>query len=121
MLKFIAKDTAECLFSTMGDTPTGYPVDMCTLGATIEGNHKTSPTNIGLFMHALLEAEAAEIVAPDVATEKLTKVIDRLSGHLANTGCSMHGTMSIRERLPATTTGVQGSCRLSITFGWRPD
>ncbi len=29
-------------------------------------------------MHALLEAEAAEIVAPDVATEKLTKVIDSL-------------------------------------------
>lgn len=74
-----ADDLATCLVEQMANTPTGYPEDMLKIenGEKIY-DHKTSPTNIGLYLASIIAMRDMGFMTDEKASESVDTILTSL-------------------------------------------
>lgn len=77
VLRQYAADTWES-FVALADTATGLPADNIN-AVTMERSEYTSPTNIGVYIWAILVARDIQLINPAEARERIGGVLDTLA------------------------------------------
>ena len=90
VLKRLAKNTLLFYETAITDEDNGLPPDNVQLDPNKGISHRTSPTNIGLYLCALIAAEKLRLLSPEETARRIAQTIDTLekmqkwNGHLYN-------------------------------------
>lgn len=104
----LAQNTLLFFETAITDQDNALPPDNVQIEPNKGIAHRTSPTNIGLYLCSLIAAEKLRLLSPDEAAERISKTVDTLealskwNGHLYN----WYDTRTLEPLAPAFVSSV---------------
>ncbi|MEE1199595.1 MAG: glucoamylase family protein, partial [Christensenellales bacterium] len=108
MLWALARDTWKFFEETTGAASNGLPPDNLQTDPARQAVHRTSPTNIGLYMMSVIAASELKLIDDQAACERLTQTVaalekmEKWKGHLYN----WHDTHTLSPLSPKYVSSV---------------